>query len=132
MTGSLDTNVVLRLLLGDIPEQYLLAQKLVETSPKPLGVADIVFVELEYALSTHYKMTREQVYSIMTIFIAHPKINCNRAMLSRTFEKYKTTASLSFIDIVLSVYADLSNQKPLWTFDKKLANQSLYAELLKD
>ena len=37
---------------------------------------------------------------------------------------------LSFEDCYLATSAELSDAKPLWTFDRKLANQALAAKLV--
>ena len=130
MSASLDTNIVLRLLVRDIEVQYQLAKKLVESSTKSLQVADIVFVEIEYALINHYELSREQVTEILQKFISHPKINCNKELITKVLADYEVLPALSFTDISLYVYADLNSAKPLWTFDKKLANQGKNTKLL--
>lgn len=123
MSFSIDTNVALRLLVRDIEEQYLAARELVEESSKAVGVADIVFIELEYALSNHYGFKRFQIVEILSSFISHPKVSANAELFTRVFEIYPNHPALSFTDICLSVYANISGKKPLYTFDKKLASQ---------
>ena len=130
MSGSLDTNIVLRLLVNDIEHQYKLAKELVENASIPLVVSDFVFVEIEYALSSHYMLTRSQIARILSEFTSHPKISCNRRLFSSVLAEYVSTPALSFTDLCLSFYVDQNNQKPLWTFDKKLAIQSGFAKLL--
>ncbi len=43
MSGSLDTNIVLRLMRHDIPEQTRQAAELLDSVDEPFEVADIVF-----------------------------------------------------------------------------------------
>ncbi len=127
---SLDTNVVLRLIVGDVETQRARAMELVQGSKTQLAVADIVFVELEYALTKHYEFSRKEVASLLGAFAGHPKINCNRSLITAVLAQYVHHPALSFTDIALSVYADLNQATPLWTFDKKLATQSPHAKLL--
>jgi predicted nucleic-acid-binding protein len=63
VTIGLDTNVLLRMLLNDDPEQRAKAVKfgqgLTETSPGFVSV--IVLVELAWSLSSRYRQPKEQV-----------------------------------------------------------------------
>lgn len=131
MKFSLDTNIVLRLLLRDIEDQYVLAKLLVDDSSKTIAVSDLVFVELEYALKTHYKMQRTQVANILSIFVAHPKIDCNKILITEVLKRYVSFPALLFTDICLVVLAEMNGHKPIYTFDKKLATQQDNAELLE-
>jgi predicted nucleic-acid-binding protein len=120
---SIDTNVVLRLLVRDIEKQYVTAKNLVEGAKKAVGVADIVFIELEYALTKHYGLTRAEVADLLLGLISHPKISANSELFIRVFDDYVAHPALSFTDICLPVYARLNSQSPLYTFDKKMVKQ---------
>ena len=99
MGQSIDTNVALRLLVRDVEDQYRRAKKLVESARRAVGVADIVFVELEYALTRHYGLTRAQTAELLLGFVAHPKINANAGLVTRVVDDYVAKPSLSFTDI---------------------------------
>ncbi len=121
--GSIDTNIILRLLVGDVPEQGQAALKLVANATGPLSVADIAVIEVEYALRYYYHFSRSQNASLLGKFLAHPKINANKALFLRAMVKYVTSPKLSLADCCLVEYAELNEAVPLWTFDKKLASQ---------
>lgn len=127
---SLDTNIVLRLIMGDIPRQRDAAMELLETQAGAFYVAEIVFVEIEYALRQHYGLSRRQIAELLEDFVNHPKIASNRALLRAVLPLYAAQPALSFTDIMLAEQARLTDSAPLWTFDKKLALQSPSAELL--
>lgn len=131
MNTSLDTNIVLRMIVGDIPAQEKAARQLIEGSEGMFGIADLVFIEIEYALHRHYGLTRQQIKELISSFITHPKINCNRELFTRALSMYQHRPALSFTDICLAVYADLNDYAPLWTFDKKLARQLDSARLVQ-
>jgi predicted nucleic-acid-binding protein len=57
-SGSLDTNVLLRLLLNDIPEQHESAKGLFKQAGGNLSVADTAIIELAFALHGHYDFSR--------------------------------------------------------------------------
>lgn len=130
MTGSLDTNIVLRLIMGDVPHQVQLAKSLIETCHTSLWVDDAVFVEIEYALRIHYGMNRLQIAELLDNIISQPKISCSLELLSAVLPVYSNHPNLSFVDIYLTVAAETNNAHPLYTFDQNLAKQLKYAALL--
>ncbi len=131
LSGSLDTNVLLRLLLNDIPEQHTAARKLVAASAGQFAVADTAVIELVFALDRYYGFNRSQISEAISGLMKLREINCNRVLFEKALNVYTQHSSLSFEDCCLSTYAQLNNAEPLWTFDKKLANQATNSQLLK-
>jgi predicted nucleic-acid-binding protein len=129
--GSLDTNVLLRLLLGDIPSQHNSVKRLFTEVSGQFSVADTAVIELVFALQRHYGFTRRQVAEAVTGLMQLSEINCNRTLFEKALSMFLEHPALSFEDTCLATYATLSNAEPLWTFDKKLANQTSSAELVK-
>ena len=121
---SLDTNIVLRLLLQDVPEQLDKVVTLIDSSkPNSLSVADVVFFECVWILSGKtYSFERTLIGKLLIQVADIPQINCNRAMLVKSVPLYVANTQISFIDACLTVYAELNVATPLLTFDKKLAS----------
>ena len=130
MTGSLDTNLLLRLVINDMPKEADLVKRLIESTGESFSVADIVFVELDFAMRKHYGMSRSETCEILLYLVASPSLNLNKLMLEKALPIYQSHPALSLVDIMLSIYANINNANPLWTFDKKLASQLPNAELL--
>lgn len=131
IAGSLDTNVLLRLLLNDIPEQHAAAKRLIQEAESQLVVTDIAMIELVFVLERYYVLTREQVGEAVMGIVQLNKISANRALFEAVLPLYIDHPALSFEDCCLSAYAKLTNAQPLWTFDKKLARQAGSAELVE-
>lgn len=129
-TGSLDTNVVLRLLLNDIPEQHVAVKKLMEQATNQFAIADTVIIELVFSLDRHYGFSRLQIADAVDGLMKLKEINCNRALFEKALAIFIHHAGLSFEDCCLTVYAQLNDAEPLWTFDKKLANQASNVKLI--
>lgn len=130
MSGSLDTNIVLRLLVHDVPEQTRQAATLLDCSAEQFAVADLVFVECAHVLERYYHMERSHIQTLLSEFMRLDKINCNRTMLRKALAPYTTRPNLSFEDCCLATYAELNEAVPLYTFDQKLARQLRGAELV--
>ncbi|HEY4963479.1 MAG TPA: PIN domain-containing protein [Candidatus Saccharimonadales bacterium] len=129
-TGSLDTNVLLRLLLNDIPEQHTAVKKLIGQATNQFAVADTVIIELAFALDRYYGFSRLQIAEAVDGLMKLEEINCNRALFETTLPLFVNHSGLSFEDCCLAIYAQLNDAEPLWTFDKKLANQVSSARLV--
>ena len=54
----------------------------------------------------------------------------NKGLIEDSLSLYVKHPKLSFVDCYLAVITELSQEKPLWTLDKKLATQVPVAQLL--
>lgn len=129
MTESLDTNLILRLALQDIPEQCLRVQELLMRQNVVYNIADLVVTEAVYVLQKD--KTRREVVGMLQFILSLPRIRANFNLFERVFPMYLEYPKLSFNDCCLAVYAELNGAEPLWTLDKKLAHQVPNAKLLR-
>lgn len=128
-TESLDTNIILRVILKDIPEQCLHIQDLFMRRGITYQIADLAITEAVYVLQDQ-GCDRPTIIDGLQRFFGLPHINANFALFSQVFPMYLEHPKLSFNDCCLSVYAALNQAEPLWTFDQALAKQSPTAKLL--
>lgn len=128
--GSLDANVVLRLLLNDVPDQHTAAIALFETADAPFVVSDVAVIEVVFALCRHYQFSHTTTAEAIEGLMSLSQIDCSRAMLSGALSLFTHHPKLSFEDCCMTVCAELSDAQPLWTFDKKLAAQAPSARLV--
>ncbi len=129
--GSVDTNVLLRLLLNDVTEQHIAAKELIQKSSGQVSVADTAIIELIFVLERYYGFSRSQIAEAIEGLMKLKEISCNRVLLENALPLFIEHSGLSFEDCCLSAYANLNEAEPLWTFDKKLANQAPNAKLVK-
>lgn len=127
---SLDTNILLRLVLRD-NEAMLYATKKLLAKHDVFAVADQAIIELEYTLCGYYKYTREEFAQIIEkLFFANQHLNLNRPLFEKVLPYYLKHRSVSIDDCCLAVYAKLNDQIPLYTFDKKFARDIPHVELV--
>ena len=120
--ASLDTNVLLRLTLKDVPEQHERAKALVSGTTR-LVVHDAALVEYVYVLEDYYRLTRPQVADMVRGVLSIPNLECSTALTERVLTSWLARPKLSFEDCYLAERALTDDAAPLWTFDKKLARQ---------
>ena len=127
-TCSLDTNCLLSLIL---PGREPQAKKVIEILSKfECHVSVLVVSEIEFILSKACNLPRVLVAENLLTLINLDNINCNRNLFNRVISVYKERPALSFVDISIAIQSGLNNTTPLYTFDRKLANQRQEAELL--
>jgi predicted nucleic-acid-binding protein len=121
--GSLDTNIVLRVLLQDQPQTAARIMDMIEkANTNSLAVADVVLFETVWVMQGgSYKLDRELIAKLLQRFVRIEQINCNQVLFEMVLPLYVKHPGLSFIDVALACYAELSDATPLLTLDKKLA-----------
>ena len=117
---SLDTNVVLRFLLDDVPEQTKKATKVIEKNK--VYVTDVVAVEVIYVLEKVILLSREDTCQLMVDFLNFANVVHNPYFLLEAIQLYEHHPSLSVVDCYAAIEAKAYSNK-LVTFDKRLASQ---------
>ena len=128
-TGSLDTNILVRLIVGDVPAQTRLVETLMAQATR-LDVADIVIFELVFVLEKIYFFSRADIVESVSAIIRNKKINSNRKLFESMLAMYLENSKLSFVDCTLPQYARLNKAEPLFTFDQRLAKACDTVKLL--
>jgi uncharacterized protein len=105
---SLDTNCLLRWLLGDIPEQKALVTALID-SGGDFSVADAALIETVFVLEKLKKISRETIEKAVMAVIGNKAIFCNRELFIEVLPIYTKHPKLSFVDCYLEVLARKTN-----------------------
>ncbi len=126
---SLDTNMILRIMLKDVPEQCLKIVDLFMRQGVRYHVADLAIAEAVYVMQRDY--SREEIVSYLRNLFTMNEIRANFALFEKVFPMYLKHPELSFNDCCLAVYAELNEAEPLWTFDRKLAGQADNVKLVE-
>jgi len=123
LSGSLDANVLLRLLLNDLPNQHQAVVSLFQNASGQFVVSDTAIIETVFVLDRNYNFSRSAIVETMEGLMSLTEINCNQRLFTKALPIFVKNVGLSFEDCCMTVYAELNDAKPLWTFDKKLAKQ---------
>ena len=127
----IDTNVILRLILNDNPNQVKKVKKLFANKNKLYIFEDAAMMEVVFVLSSQtYQFVREQIARNIKNIMRIENLVCNKGLIETALDIYVKHPKLSFVDCYLAATADLSDERPLWTFDQKLANQCPVARLV--
>lgn len=110
----LDANVILRYLLGDIPDQ---AEKAKEAVMAGASTTTEVLAEVVYVLGGVYKADRSTIAEALESFIQEVEIP-NRAALQYALQLF-CEKKLDFVDCLLAGYHHMGGIDVM-TFDSKL------------
>jgi predicted nucleic-acid-binding protein len=115
----LDTNVLVRHLTADPPEQAARATAFL-AGAEELLLSDIVAAELVYALETVHRVERAQVAELVRAVIAFPAIVVlDEVLLLRALELYERE-SLDFVTAYLAAGAERSGVGVVASFYRSL------------
>lgn len=119
----LDTNILIRYLTNDTPEQTKRIEKLfIHAKDKSLIIPDVILIEIVYVLLSYYELNRRHVIEKITAIITFEKFKINTLLIQKTLEIFEINP-ISFVDAYLLALT-ITNDNTLYTFDKKLLSVS--------
>jgi predicted nucleic acid-binding protein len=123
VTASVDTNVLLRLLLSDLPEQHAAAVSLLSDPAVAVRIADAALIEAAFALEKYYGLPRADIDELLRGVLDLPTVEGSHEVFRAALRHWSAHHKLSLTDCHLAETAIADGALPLWTFDKKLARQ---------
>jgi predicted nucleic acid-binding protein len=119
VSAFVDTNVLVRHLTGDPPEQAARAAAFLAAADELL-LADLVVAETVYVLESFYEVPRARVAELVRAIIAFPAVVVlDPVLLLRSLEAYETDR-LDFADAYLVAQAERSGVGVIASFDKAI------------
>jgi predicted nucleic-acid-binding protein len=115
--NSLDTNVVLRYLLNDVPEQSIKSKKIITGSTS--YITDVVAAEIVFVLERVIGMKRSDIVRLVKSFLSLPNMIYNDFFLDQALDLYGASKNLSIVDCYAATEAKVYGNT-LFTFDKEL------------
>lgn len=121
----LDTNVLIRFLVGDNAKQQQQAAlwfKEAEQGKRHIAVAPLIIAETSFVLESFYKKKRDVIANALEVFISQRWLKVHeREVLLDCLAGY--CAGMHFVDSYLASWARIMNGSVL-TFDKGLAKKA--------
>jgi predicted nucleic acid-binding protein len=118
-TGFVDTNVLVRHLTGDPPDQAERSSSFIATAERLL-LPDLVVAELVYVLQSFYALPRSEVALRVRSALQLPSVRVlNRRLLERAVDLYEATG-LHFADAYLVASAEAASVENIVSFDRAL------------
>ncbi|MBI2205265.1 MAG: type II toxin-antitoxin system VapC family toxin [Candidatus Rokubacteria bacterium] len=116
---AVDTNVLVRLLTGDDPNQTAAAESFVAPGA---WVSHLVLAETTWVLSAVYRVGPAAIATAVDMLLNHEALTLQDADVARAaLQQYRATSGMSFSDCLVLEVARKNGHLPLGTFDRQLA-----------
>lgn len=120
----IDANVLIRLITQDDPEAVKRAEELIADKSKIYVFEDAAMMEVVFVLTGDlYRYSREQTAESIRAMMMIDNIYFNKGLIEDALSLYVSHPKLSFVDCYLAAITTLTDETPLWTFDRKLTLQ---------
>ncbi|MBQ3347969.1 PIN domain-containing protein [Candidatus Saccharibacteria bacterium] len=128
MNSSLDTNILLRYIWRDVPSQQASVNRLFDDTSQRFYISDMVVAELIFNLQND-KMKHNEIVDILMKIFEKKNVVVSDFVMETVLPFYAEHPALSFVDCYAAFEAERKGWEPLYTFDKKLANQHPSAKM---
>lgn len=128
MKSSVDTNIILRYLWKDVDAQVKKVRKLFLDSEQILYVSDLVLAEVIFNLQSK-GVARTNILEAIRALSEIPNLEISDFVMETVLPFYAEHPALSFVDCYAAFEAEKKGWEPLYTFDRKLANQHPSAKM---
>lgn len=116
---AIDTNVLVRLIVRDDPEQVRSAEAFVAGGA---WVSHLALAETMWVLDAVYERSAAQIASALDLLLNHKNLSLQDAdVVGAALEQFKRRPALGFSDCLTLEIARKAGHVPLGTFDKDLA-----------
>ena len=116
---AVDTNVLVRLVVRDSPEQVRLAESFIASGA---WVSHLVLAEAMWVLDAVYDRTPEQIAGAIDMLLNHKDLTIQDAeVVTTALGHFSKRPALGFSDCLVLEIARKAGHIPLGTFDRALA-----------
>lgn len=129
---GVDTNVLLRLYVGDDSRQHELARAFFarRSDESPAYISLIVLVELIWSLTRTYKYSWNRVYSLVAALAAARDIVMEHEQVIVSAMETAIEKNVGFVDAIIAAVNAADGCRSTVTFDKKAAGRISSMDLL--
>ncbi len=116
---AIDTNVLVRLIVRDDPDQVRLAEEFIA---KGAWVSHLVLAETLWVLDAVYERSKRQIATVTEMLLNHKQLTLQDAdVVAAALVLYRERPAVNFSDFMVLEIARKAGHQPLGTFDRSLA-----------
>ena len=114
---AVDTNVLVRLLTGDSPEQTAIAENYIANGA---WVPQLAVAETAWVLAAIYDRSSQSIAAAIDMLLDHDALTVQDADVVKTaVEEFRQQSGISFSDCLLVAVARKAGHTPIGTFDRR-------------
>jgi len=116
---ALDTNVLVRLIVRDDPDQVARAEAFVETGA---WVSLLVLAETVWVLQSAYGLDQRRVATVVEMLLDHDRLTLqDEDVVRRAHATFRGEGTVEFSDCLIVETARKAGHRPVGTFDRRLS-----------
>lgn len=116
---ALDTNVLVRLIVRDDPDQVTRAEAFVETGA---WVSLLVLAETMWVLQSVYGLDQRRVVTVVEMLLDHDRLTLqDEDVVRRAYATFRGEPTVEFSDCLIVETARKAGHRPVGTFDRRLS-----------
>lgn len=114
-----DTNILVRLIVRDEPEQIRAAEEFIS---KGAWVSHLVLAETLWVLDAVYRRSADQIATAVDMLLKHKQLTLQDAdVVGAALSLFRHRPAVNFSDLLILEIARKAGHLPLGTFDRDLA-----------
>ena len=116
---ALDTNVLVRLIVRDDPDQVARAEAFVETGA---WVSLLVLAETVWVLQSAYGLDQRRVATVVEMLLDHDRLTLqDEDVVRRAHATFRGEGTVEFSDCLIVETARKAGHRPVGTFNRRLS-----------
>ena|SRR5436305_10558584 len=116
---AVDTNILVRVITRDDPQQLAAAESYVSGGA---WVSTVVLAETSWVLGTVYGLTNEQLATVIEMLLSHEHFSLqDPEVISAALNDFRRAQAPEFTDCLIVQIARKAGHLPVGTFDKRLS-----------
>lgn len=119
MAKLIDTNLIIRFLIKDDPDQFEATQKLFSSQDENLILPDLILAEVVWTLHSVYKLTKQEIIEKLLKLLKLKNLTANFNLLINSLLIYRDY-NISFVDAYLIAFCEQNKLAGIYSFDKGL------------
>lgn len=126
MTSFLDTNYIIRYLVGEPVDQARIARKIIET--EELIVTDTAIAEVAYVLTSFYNFPRNEIVNRLVSFVQMENIavlGLNKNLVVQGLLLCAPSGRISFMDALIWAAALSTGAETIYSFDERFPKEGI-------
>lgn len=116
---AVDTNVLVRLAVGDDPAQTAAAETFLQGG---VWVSHLVIAETAWVLRSVYRLNVAQIAAALEMFLDHPQLAIQEPdVVASALVQFRARPTIRFSDCLILEIARRAGHLPVGTFDREFA-----------
>lgn len=120
---GLDTNILVRYIMGDDVAQTAAAVRLIDSfsADSPGFISLIAIAELAWVLEDSYRFSKKEIEHVLEILLQTAELVIERAgVVAQALRRYRAS-NADFVDCLIELCGNAAKCEHTFTFDKKAA-----------